>query len=124
DVKIDQRLGSSDNLSGRFSLANASNPNPGSFDGFIGAGSGSVRNTRSAALSETHIFSPEVVNEFRAGYARHNGSSVPNDTASGVDFALKNKIAMFPFPLLAFPGITFAFSGQISSATQFSSIGG
>jgi outer membrane receptor protein involved in Fe transport len=124
DVKIDHRLGNSDSLSGRFSLANATSPNAGSFDGFIGAGSSSIRNTRSAVLSETHIFSPNLVNEFRAGFARHNGSSVPNDTASGVEFALKNNVAMFPFPLLAFPGITFAFSGQISSATQFSSIGG
>jgi outer membrane receptor protein involved in Fe transport len=40
----------------------------------------------------------------------------------GIDFALKNKISMFP--LLAFPGIQFAFSGQISSASQFSAIGG
>jgi outer membrane receptor protein involved in Fe transport len=124
DVKIDQRLGGSDTLSGRFSLSNSTSPNPGSFDGFIGAGSSSIRNTRSAALSETHIFSPNVVNEFRAGFARHNGSSVPNDTATGVDFARKNNIALFPFPLLAFPSIVFAFSGQISSATQFSGIGG
>jgi len=124
DTKIDQRIGASDTISGRFSLANSSNPNPGSFDGFIGAGSNSIRNTRSAALTETHIFSPRVVNEFRAGYARHNGSSVPNDTATGVEFAQKNNVAMFPFPLLAFPSIVFAFSGQISSATQFSGIGG
>ena len=124
DIKIDQRLSGSDSLYGRFSLSNSSNPNPGSFNGFIGAGSNSIRNTRSAALSETHIFSPNVVNEFRAGYARHNGSSVPIGTADGVEFANKNNIAMFPFPLQAFPGIIFAFSGQISSATQFSGIGG
>ena len=124
DVKVDQRLSDSDTLSGRFSLANSTNPNPGSFDGFIGAGSSAIRNTRSAMLTETHIFSSSVVNEFRAGYARHNGSSVPNGTADGIDFALKNNIAMFPFPLLAFPGIQFAYSGQISSAAQFSAIGG
>ena len=124
DVKIDQRLGASDTLSGRFSLSNSNNPNPGSFDGFIGAGGNSVRNTRSAALTETHIISPRIVNEFRAGFARHNGSGVPNDTAAGVAFAQKNNIAMFPFPLQAFPSIVFAFSGQISSATQFSGIGG
>ena len=124
DIKIDQRLGGSDTLFGRFSMSNATTPNAGSFDGFIGAGSRSIRNTRSAVLSETHIFSPNVVNEFRAGFARHNGSSVPSDTASGVAFAQKNNIAMFPFPLQAFPGIIFAFSGQISSATQFSGIGG
>jgi outer membrane receptor protein involved in Fe transport len=124
DVKIDHRLGPSDTMFGRFSLADASSPGAGSFDGFIGAGSSSIRNTRSAVVSEVHIFNPNVVNEFRAGYARHNGSSVPNDTAAGVEFANKHNIAMFPFPLLAFPGIIFAYSGQISSATQFSSIGG
>ena len=124
DAKIDHRLGGSDTLFGRFSMANSTSPGFGSFDGFIGGGSNSIRNTRSAVLNETHLFSPNVVNEFRAGYARHNGSSVPNDTESGIAFANKNNIAMFPFPLLAFPGITFAFSGQISSATQFSSLGG
>jgi outer membrane receptor protein involved in Fe transport len=124
DIKIDQRIGDSDTLSGRFSLANSTSPNPGSFDGFIGAGSSAIRNTRSLALTETHIFSPNVVNEFRAGFTRHNGSSVPNRTSDGVEFAAKNNIAMFPFPLQAFPGIQFAFSGQISSAAQFSSIGG
>jgi outer membrane receptor protein involved in Fe transport len=124
DVKIDHRLGASDTMFGRFSLANASNPGVGNFDGFIGGGSSSIRNARNAVFSETHIFSPNVVNEFRAGYTRHNGSSVPNDTAEGVAFANKHNVAMFPFPLLAFPGITFAFSGQISSATQFTGIGG
>src|SRR5262249_30618650 len=113
DTKIDQRLGSSCNLSGRFALANSTNPNPGRFDGFSGAGGSSIRNTRSAALTETHIFSARVVNEFRAGYARHNGSSVPNGVEEGVAFAQKNNVAMFPFPLLAFPSIAFAFSGQI-----------
>jgi len=124
DAKIDHRVGESDTMFGRFSLADATTPNPGSFDGFVGAGSTPIRNTRSAVFSETHIFSPNVVNEFRAGFARHNGSSLPNNTAEGVAFANSHNIAMFPFPLLAFPGITFAFSGAGSSATQFSGIGG
>lgn len=124
DAKIDHRIGTSDTLFVRVSLGDASTPGPGNFDGFIGAGATSIRNTRSAVISETHIFSPNAVNEFRAGFTRANLSSVPNGTADGVAFANKNNIAMFPFPLLAFPTISFAYSGQISSATQFSDIGG
>jgi hypothetical protein len=124
DAKIDQRIGGSDTLFGRFSLANATTPDPGSFDGFIGAGSSAIRNTRHAVLSETHIFSPNVVNEARFGYTRANGSTVPLDTAAGLAFAQKNNIALFPFPIQGFPGYSFLYSGQNSGSAQFSGIGG
>ncbi len=124
DAKIDQRIGSSDFMFGRFSLANAITPNPGSFDGFIGAGSSAIRNTRNSVLSETHIFRPNVVNEARFGYTRANSSTIPLDTDSGLAFAQKNNIALFPFPILGFPSYSFAFSGQGSGSSQFSGIGG
>ena len=75
-------------------------------------------------INETHIFSPNVVNELRIGYTRANGSAVPRDAQSGVAFAQKNNIGLFPFPILGFPSINFAFSGQNSGTTQFSGIGG
>ena len=124
DVKIDQRLGGSDSLFGRFSMANATTPDPGNFDGFIGAGSNAIRNTRHAVLNETHIFSPSVVNEARFGYTRANGSTVPTDTEAGLAFAAKNNIALFPFPIQGFPGYSFFYSGQNSGSAQFTGLGG
>ena len=124
DAKIDQRIGSSDFLSGRVSMANATTPDPGSYDGFIGAGSSAIRNTRQAVLSETHTFRPTVVNEARFGFTRANSSTIPLDTASGLAFAQKNNIAVFPFPIRGFPAYSFAYSGQGSGSSQFSGIGG
>jgi outer membrane receptor protein involved in Fe transport len=124
DAKIDHRLNDRDTLSARFSLADPLTRGAGSFDGFIGGGSSTTRNVRSLAFSEIHIFSPSVVNEFRAGYSRHNSSILDNDTAAGIAFANKNNIAMFPFPLLNFPSIAFSYSGQVSGSGQFSGLGG
>ena len=124
DTRVDHRFTDADSLFGRFSLANSTSPNPGNFDGFIGGGVNTIRNTRNAVVSETHIFTPNLVNSFRAGYTRHNGSSVPLNADVGVAFAQKNNIALFPFPVLDFPAIQFAYSGQISGTAQFSGIGG
>src|SRR5262249_51960261 len=96
DVRVDQTLSKSNTLFGRFSFGNQVNPSPGVFEGFIGGGSNNVDFTRQAVLNDTHIFSPRVVNEFRFGYVRHNGSIV-GDAPKGVDFALQNPVALFPF---------------------------
>jgi hypothetical protein len=124
DIKIDHRLSNSNTLFGRFSLGNGTTPNPGNFDGFIGAGSRNIQNSRSAVISDVHIFGPSVVNEFRMGYARVNGSQNPTGLSEGVAFANQNKIALFPFPIQGFPGLQFPFSGQTSGALQFTSLGG
>jgi hypothetical protein len=50
----------------------------------------------------THVFTPTVVNEFRAGYTRHNGSRL----VDGVDereVRGGQPIALFPFPVKGFP---------------------
>src|SRR5262249_30604829 len=94
DLRIDQTLGRSNNFFARFSLANQSLPSPGVFDGFIGGGSSNIENARHLVLSDTHIFSPNVVNELRFGYVRHNGS-ILGDAPSGVDFSEKNQLALF-----------------------------
>jgi hypothetical protein len=124
DVKIDHHVSNSNTLFGRFSLGDSTTPNPGSFDGFIGAGSNNILNSRHAVIGDVHIFSPNVVNEFRMGYTRTNSSQVPLGLAQGVQFANQNKIGLFPFPVQGFPALQFAFSGQTSGALQFSTIGG
>ncbi len=123
DVKIDHRLSENNNLFGRFSFGNQVRPNPGSFEGFIGGGTNGVDFTRHLVLADTHVFSPSVVNEFRFGYVRHNGSIV-GDAPQGVEFADKNRMALFPFPSRGFPSLAFNFSGGFSGSTQFSSWGG
>src|SRR5260370_4794972 len=54
DAKIDHRVSGSNSLFGRFSFSDATTPNPGNFDGFIGAGSNNIPNTRDAAIVDRH----------------------------------------------------------------------
>ncbi|MFN0101461.1 MAG: carboxypeptidase regulatory-like domain-containing protein [Bryobacteraceae bacterium] len=123
DIKIDQRVGEKNTLFGRYSRSKANDPSPGNFDGFIGGGGANIRNAINSVLNDTHIFSPSIVNEFRAGYTRQNGSFAGFGPL-GVDFARQNNIALFPFPLQSFPSIAFNFSGQINTQSQFTGIGG
>ncbi|MEX2263820.1 MAG: TonB-dependent receptor [Bryobacteraceae bacterium] len=124
DVRIDHSISSKNTVFARFSLSNQTNPQPGVFDGFIGASNTLYRNIRQLVLSDTHIFSARVVNEFRAGFTRHNGSRIVDDVDSGVAFALENNMGLFPFPVKGFPNIAFHFSGEGTGSTQFDSWGG
>jgi hypothetical protein len=53
-------------------------------------------NDWSLALNETHIFSPTVVNEFRAGYTRLKFQFTNNFT--NTDFSIRNAFGMLGFP--------------------------
>ena len=66
----------------------ARDPNPGNFDGFIGGGGNNIRNAINTVVGDTHLFSSTVVNEFRPGYTRQNGS-FEGLGPTGVDFANK-----------------------------------
>ncbi len=123
DVRVDHQLTAKNSLFGRFSFGNQVRPTPGRFAGFIGGGTNSIDFTRQVAFNDTHIFRPTVVNEFRAGYTRHNGSIIGN-AVRGVEFARSAGLALFPFPLLGFPQIQFFFSGQGTGSTQFDPWGG
>lgn len=74
DVRIDHKISDRDSIFGRFSMANQSltppSPIPPPLGGAAFSSGDWINKTRSVALSETHIFSPRVVNEFRAGYTR------------------------------------------------------
>ena len=124
DVRIDHSISTENTLFGRFSLSDQTNPQRGVLDGFLGGSNKQYRNIRQIVLSDTHVFSPAVVNEFRAGYTRHNGSRIVDDVDEGVKFALDNRIALFPFPVKGFPGIAFNFSGESTGSTQFDGLGG
>src|SRR5690242_16373176 len=123
DIRVDQNLSSSNNFYARFSTSANSQPARGNFPGFIGGGTSSIDNSTQAVLSDVHIFSPTIVNEFRFGYVRHNGS-IFGTGQDGVGFALQNNVALFPAPVLGFPNIAFNYSGQLSGNSQFTSWGG
>lgn len=123
DAKIDQRLGNNNTMFARFSKGSADQPDPGNFDGFIGSGSSTINKSINVALSDTYLFRPTVVNELRLGYTRHD-ASIYGTSPLGAPFAVQNNIALFPFPVQAFPSIAFNYSGQVNTTSEFTSLGG
>jgi hypothetical protein len=72
DIKIDHRLTDNNSLSGRYSRQNNATIR-GSFFPVVPAGFGNgeeLNNTRQIVISDTHTFSPTVLNEFRFGYTK------------------------------------------------------
>ncbi len=123
DIRVDQTVSAKNNLYGRFSITRNTQPAVGSFPGFIGGGTSSQDNSAQAVLSDIHIFSPALVNEFRFGYIRHNGS-ILGSGQDGVAFAQQHNLALFPAPVLGFPSIAFNYSGQLSGTAEFTGWGG
>jgi hypothetical protein len=71
--RVDQQFSEKDTLTARYGHYQSSSSSPGNT--FISTnlanfGLGSVNGPREFSLSETHLFSPTVVNEFRAAYGR------------------------------------------------------
>lgn len=75
EIKIDQKLGASNSLSGRYNdqhlKTNRANLLPGLPTAGFGAGD-EVGNTRQVTITDTHSFSPTVLNEFRFGLTQIN----------------------------------------------------
>ncbi len=76
DIRIDYTIKDRDSLFGRFSYEDQPGFIPSPFNNALDGGSfqdGNQENSyRSAAISETHTFSANTVNEFRFGYNRIN----------------------------------------------------
>jgi hypothetical protein len=124
DVRADHQFSSKNTMFARVSRAIQSSGNAGSFNGFLGGGSDSINNSVNSILNDVHIFTPTLINEARFGYTRHNGSTLVRDTAAGVEFANKNGIALYPFPVQTFPQILFSYSGSSTGGSQqFDSLG-
>jgi len=99
DIRVDHNFRQADNLFARFSYEDQPSTIPSPFQSTGGDGGGFFTGVednayRSVALSETHIFSPHLVNEFRFGYNRvhserlqFNADKAPKDIIpGGVDF--------------------------------------
>src|SRR5580698_1208051 len=76
DVRIDHKLSDKDNLFGTFSYETQPSFTPSPFQNALDGGAFSDGyeddSFRSVAVSETHVFSPNLINEFRLGYNRIN----------------------------------------------------
>jgi hypothetical protein len=75
DIRVDHKLSDKDTSFFRFSFEDQPSNIPPAFPNSLADGGGFFSGVednayRSLALSETHMFSPRVVNEFRAGYNR------------------------------------------------------
>jgi hypothetical protein len=71
---VSHKISDKDSLFARFSMADQNLTPPAAIPPPLSAAAFSsgdwTNNTRQAVFSETHIFSPRVINEFRAGYTR------------------------------------------------------
>lgn len=76
DIRIDHKISDKDNLFGTFSYEDQPSFTPSPFQNALDGGAFSdgyeEDSFRSVAISETHIFSPNMINEFRLGYNRIN----------------------------------------------------
>jgi len=75
DVRLDDNLSSKDSLFTRFSYDQAASYVPGGSPGFAEASpfasnQGILNHGRNVAISETHIFSPQTINQISGGYNR------------------------------------------------------
>jgi hypothetical protein len=115
DIKVDQRLWDGNNLMARVSISRLSQPNQGIF---IYSPSSRLQNLVNAVVSDTHVFSPRVVNEFRFGFNRANSSNVALRADESTAFAAANGLQSGA--VIGFPRLNFNYSGEKLGTTQFS----
>ncbi|HEY5162710.1 MAG TPA: TonB-dependent receptor, partial [Terriglobales bacterium] len=97
-VNIDQSLGQKNKLSGKFFFSDTPQYQANfTFQGanaFQAPGYGGMIDfhNRVLSLNDTHIFTPNVVNQFHAGYSRINGPSQPEEPFKASDFGITNPL--------------------------------
>jgi len=100
DIRIDHKISEKNNFFGRFSYEDQPSLIPAPFNNALDGGGffdGIEDNSyRSVALSETHVFSPTLVNEFRVGYNRINSHRLQLNFNTDVSGQLQ------------FPGVPFS----------------
>lgn len=124
-IRGDHHIGQNDTLSGRASIFN--DDMPLTYDSDWRNGNlplfhrTQIRNSRQAYLSETHIFTPRLLNEFRVGFARdysnlagvHNGAQIAQQVGLlGIDPNGPN--------LMGVPHVTFTnFASMYESSSNY-----
>jgi hypothetical protein len=127
DVRIDHKISDKDNAFGRFSYENQPSFIPPPFNNLLDGGGffdGTEDNSyRSLALSEVHLFKPNLINEFRLGYNRINSHRFQINSNENIS-------AQLDFPNVPYgpnngglPNITFGDgTAGIGSSTYLPSI--
>ena len=125
DVRVDHNFSEKDQMFARAGYAGRTRFIPGDFTGPIdnsGFGSGNfVDHSVNAALSETHLFSPTMINEARVGYSRLTDNSQPpvaNVTGIPQQFGIQG-VPQGPMlgglPYLNINGVTAIGPGEFAS---------
>jgi hypothetical protein len=114
DARLDHTLTSKDNLFGRFSYEQAFSFVPGGAPGLaeanaFGSNESIINHARNVALGETHVFSPNMINQAAAGFNR-----IFDYIASTGNFTCESAIFGIPGADLGCNGIG---SGSTSNST-------
>ncbi len=125
DVRVDHNFSEKDQMFARAGYAGRTRFIPGDFSGPIdnsGFGSGNfVDHSINAALSETHLFSPTMINEARLGYSRLTDNAQPpiaNVTGIPQQFGIQGVpqgTGLGGLPYLNISGLTQIGPGEFST---------
>ena len=104
DIRLDHNFSSKDSVFGRFSYDQATNFVPGGSPGFAEATAfGSTQlidnHGRNAVVSETHIVSPNTINQFTFGFSRIFNHILSFGTGSCEAAKLVNPVTGLPAPI-------------------------
>ena len=93
DIRVDENISAKDTLFARFSYDQAESYVPGGAPGFAEQGAfasnqGIINHARNAAISETHLFSPNTVNQMSVGFNRVFDYITSQGTGSCISDAL------------------------------------
>jgi Carboxypeptidase regulatory-like domain/TonB dependent receptor len=127
DVRIDHKISDKDNAFGRFSYENQPSFIPPPFNNLLDGGGffdGTEDNSyRSLALSEVHLFKPNVINEFRLGYNRINSHRFQLNSNENISAQLNFPNVPYGPNNGGLPNITFGDgTAGIGSSTYLPSI--
>ncbi len=130
-VNVDQQIKASNRLAGKFFFSRVPQfQSQFTFQGvnafqIPGYGGDIEFNNRVFTLSDTHVFSPNLINEARFGFSRINAPSTPQEPFSGSQFGITNPLCATNANFCGMPTIqvTNAFSiGSTTLADQRSTV--
>ena len=123
DVRVDETISQNDAFFVRFSYEDQPKQIPGPFNNFLDGGGftgGDIENSyRSVALSETHLFSPNLSNEFRLGYNRVNSHRIEPYANTDVSSQLGVKGVPYQPGIGGLPSMCLGFIGTCIGASPF-----
>lgn len=122
-INMDQSIGQKNKLSGKFFFSDT----PQYQANFTFQGINSVQapgyggfidfHNRVLSISDTHIFTPTIINQFHAGYSRINGPSHPEEPFKASDFGITNPLCAGEPRFCGLPTIGVAGLFTIGSTT-------